>query len=359
MWPLHIPSDEELSLFLGAPVLSWRPEDLPHFRPNSDDYFHDEVQARLDVAAEKLKGLNPYAQFDRDELHMVSTRRNPALTTFRHKGWVASFVLLRPSAHTSPARTLSHLTGIPLHEIKSSVPKEDDDYIGTFHEIGHMVEEMQLRGHQSDAPAARYDSELHAESHAYHSYIAAGGQGEHVATAIHGRALAGFFSETPEYFLAPALAQRFIDMAPRTDKYDDVYMGYVELRFRLADRLSGANKFAGISSPEMHFAVQNWNEDRGEGWDPRPGLRQAIRDADKSLVLYDDKRALFAALQDLLTTPDVNRRARRYGAQILDAARAIAPNLAPEPLQDAALTEENAADRDRRLFVPRGARWDL
>lgn len=329
----HEPTDEDLSARFGVPVFSFRPEDLPHFRPGPmDDYFQDEVEARIDAVIERFRAVHPTWDEGRRSVQLLALNKDGALTTFAEDDKIAFIALLRPSLLMSPAAIASMTTRIEERLLNIPIPPADRSFINTAHEIGHMVENTESGLNFNPSLLDSYSSELHAESYALTAYADEGGDPAVIKAVIQERALAGFIHATPQYFIAPALYERFISRSGLEPDPQDVINRYLELRLRTGDALRGAHAFRQMPSDELLPHIAAWRQAHRDDPDGMADSRDSFTLAAKAFDYpFPADETLSTLMVDVLENPRLAPLSAAYGHQILEAARDLAPGLRIAP----------------------------
>lgn len=364
-----IPTDEDISTMMGGiPVLSYRPEDFPHFEALANKSCSlDQMKERVDAIrqcwlnafpeiADTVSGMN---EMEKSIIKHAKTL-SALVTPLRLAGSedVSFFVLLRRSKYIFPAEHLANITGLPRDCVRSDVTAQEAELISTYHEMAHMY--FDLEGVFFDYP---YDEELYCDLMALENYLYDGGRLEVVEQYIQGRALGGFLRLSSEYWLAPALSQKYIEGKDEGYvPYLTVWVSSSELRFRVADIVEGDGVLTSYDSEAVQDAFWAW--DNGRIRDVQDfDLREAVLHLkDEVYCLYHTPKETFEALGVVLSNPNLNEFTKKCGAQILDAARNLTIGLVPDVVSEfcvedemdfvGALPQEDPLDRElRELFA--------
>lgn len=322
-------SNEQISRALGGvPVISMRPEDLPHFDPlRSAPYSQGALDARVESIETTITNIFPNFRTS-EEVLRVPAGHHDASVLINFSGpqnleTVNFFVLFRPSLELSVTQRVSGFSGLPAEDIQANIPVEDYRALTVWHEVGHMKAEME--GVKFLSP---WHEELYADTFALDQYLKNGGSQDVVDFYIRERAISGFLKTDNKYFLAPALLERFQEGNPNPNQ--DVMQTWaemIELRLRVANTITEDDNnriLKNYSSEQIQDALFYMN--RGETEQILDtNLRSAMADLDRIFVkegsLFEDKMLVFEALNEVVTEHNVNDRVSANGAFIVDSAR--------------------------------------
>jgi hypothetical protein len=265
------PTDAEISEMLdGTPVFSFRPEDLPNYKPSHDHYSILDKSLRGRALAKKIFAFHPsYTDMNLRKISDLASSRSFAAMRMRTK--VTSkgsepdlFILKRPSLKISDVQFTSNFLGIHSASITPHIPEAVSRFVAVHHEIDHM--QQILNG--SNTSKGDYHSELSAESNGIAEFNRVSQNKPYsngiLKALINRRALAAFTVASSEYWIAPALRKMFLehDYMFSDDHSLDVYKSYSEIRLRvaiLADNQSAVEIVSqlGLSQDEI---AHNWEE---------------------------------------------------------------------------------------------------
>lgn len=343
------PSDQQLAQLLGGTkVVSFRPEDLIHFLPDSRHELAPwQAHQRLMDLFNRVKGHYPAYDQPPKALSILSTTRSAAVHTLSTETRynigspyetceteTRLFVLMRPSLKIDSALSLANESRIDPALIVNPVDRNTLHRLATWHEFGHM------RAHANNIDIRnQYDSEIIADYMALQRVSEE--SGDHVIRPyILSRALAGFFRQPPHYWLAPQLTRLFTDKAkneaPATitidiELQDRVWASYAELRLRTTADVGLNDKLDTHSSQELQTALTLWNAKQDDRIaDMR--LRQYCQIFDKvrnDNGFYERTGDILQDLARITALPHLDPLTRECGKQILEAGRMYCPRITP------------------------------
>ena len=335
------PTDQEISAMFGyIPVVSMRPEDLPNFRTSVfDERSVIELTSRVREVSRHLRNLCPSIS-DPDKIAITPAENFSANVTYigtndRPEG--PAFFLMRPSLKISPAQDFANTVCTNVKNVRMQAPQDAANFITTMHEIGHI--DQRLRGIvATGATKDDYERELGAETSAFQLFLAKGGNPSVIDENISARMLTGFITQSPKYFLGPALHEKFNGSAHSIPSYQEVWRTYAELRVRVTDKIAGNGLTRFLTSHELQAGIQ-FRADRRDGiaTGPAPGgefLQDVIQDmfhafGRPNIIENPDKKLVLSALKDTLGENGLSSQTRRYAGQIIEAAKKLLPTSMP------------------------------
>lgn len=371
---LKIPTDEEISqMFGGIPVTSYRPEDFPHFKPTiHQSYDQAEMNDRIQAVADHWIKFCPEIDLEgvADLISNIAVQLSASITSIHLNGVYkpSVFLLLRPSEQIDPTLKLANDTGLKINNVRSNIPDQDREYISTYHEIGHM--NVGINGLIFNS---KFEEEFYSEIYAYTKYCEENGSLDVINSCVRERALSGFFRQPSKYWMAPKFAHNYMDSTDNNKKeFIDCWKSCAELRFRVADKIEGENCLIGInqypskqfnndamallslgndkvqgydlerhaleqySSEQIHKALVSW--DNGKISEVKDlDLRFAILAADEAVnsdILVKYPEMAFTALDEIISSPNVDDFTKENAHQILEAAAYTTIGLLPDLISD-------------------------
>lgn len=234
------PTDEEISDFFGGiQFVSYRPEDLPHFRPDHQ-YTQQEYEDRCNAVINYYLRLHIAPDKFINAENLVSahaTTSNPSLHTYAFgKGQRTLFAMLRPSLH--PGTESQDLENYFVAPQRSCIPPDHMRYLIVLHEIGHIRQDL-----QNTRLLRRDEQETDADIFSLRSYIQNGGKKEVVSEHIQRRALCALMSSSDNYMMAPILEALFEKNQSEIPHVVDVWGAYKSIRGQIRLELHRQDKF--------------------------------------------------------------------------------------------------------------------
>jgi hypothetical protein len=318
-----------------VPVISFYPEDLPHFSELlAGTLTQAQLSDRVHALADKLYRFFP--EWDRpiEDLREAAITVNALVYTNSRDGVPILHLLIRPSQTMSLVESISFLTGLRHDHISPSITKAEYDFIVTQHEIGHMEIFWGRYNHlQGSDTETRYQNESFADGYGLYQFAARDGRYKAQQDYVHIRRIGSFLFQPPEYFLGPN-----VENAMRSDEgysLQQVWQTYMELRLRTGDELSGARHFQDVRSQEFVLAL-NIFDARKTGMFPHLAghpLLDAFAEAEHTFNAQAAKNSTDAlkALGIVIGNSNVSNSIGYEGEKIMAAVHAIAPGLLGPP----------------------------
>lgn len=294
-----LPTSEEMSADIGASVFAYQPADFPHhdalvqgaITPEQLDERAEAILEAWTAYAPEIKGNYELSQ----NITELARGYNAEICGLvDDKTQTPYFAMTLPSTALDGSDLFTMGTGMRIDGSHGNIPAEDRAYISVQHELGHAVGFV-----KDEAFGTLYDEEAYAEGYALDQYMQAGGSIDVVKEVIDTRALEAFFAQDDEYWIAPALSNRFFDSG-----FDDSYDGV----------------------RETHKALQAYVVNRLlDEYDSRH-IEEAISDG---VLVKSDLRAVVSAIYDAAQDEREDEQVRWLAQMVLDGAHAHVPGLLP------------------------------
>jgi len=314
----------------NIPVLTYKPEDFPHWRPSIYQGFNSvEFSDRVRAVQTRWLEFNP-AVGKIDNFHALSEGiadgRSAMVTSFKFSGGDKPdfFAMMRPSGTNSPLQQAANDFALDAHDVRSSIPKKDSDFIDTYHEIGHM--DAQSKGLNLGA----HGEEFYADQFALTKYLDSGGDPKVVRDYINSRSLAGFLQQPHKYWLAPALSSHFFGNTLDAD-WKQAFHANGELRLRVIDHLEFDGSLKAYSSAKLHEYLDLYDTGNWAKIDDSNIVNSMAIYRDHTPSDFNrDKSRLFAAVDSVANDPNVDIRTRNNAQMVLEGGRTFTPTLIPD-----------------------------
>lgn len=334
MVSLKIPSDEKISKRLGGiPFFSFYPEDFTMWPELLDNRMPvDGILVRSLAIRRKWKEKVPelvedggLIRLSRDAAH----QKLALLTSINIAKCCGpkAFFMMRPSKTLTPIDNVALCTGLSPDFFEGAIPKTDKDFIIACHEIGHAVQiyDTISKGHEMPS---NYEQELFADKAALRTYLQNGGSIEIVKRIIQLRAMAAFLCTTPAYFLANALANKFLGV-PCPEDFITARNATAELQTRVTSILYRGEALKGYESDQFDVYIEDL-----EG----PNYVNLPNDLFKSMIIAvrqdlsnypGDKRRIFEAAASVANDNSLHPNTRNLASMVMDGCAYFTPKLLP------------------------------
>ncbi len=337
MGDFRLPTDAEISAMVGGiHVTSSRPEDFPHFKHSIyEGYNSREFDDRHRAIVNDWLSFCPALSRVRNLSEIVDTAagtRSAQINFFKRSGQDKPYLyaLIRPSEVIEPHLNLANTFGLRAHQVTSTIPLADSNFIDTHHEIGHMIASSKGIKFHTD-----FDDEFNADRHALNKYLEQGGSLQVVRDYINIRALAGFLQQPSQYWLSQALDEEFFsdDSKSKIDNYQ-AYLSNAELRLRVVDITDGGRSLTNYGSREIQEALALFYNKQTYKI-AASALRVSVENLDShryssDSVYSQDKVSVFSAVGEVLDNPNVDPATKKLAGMVADGARSFTPSLVPK-----------------------------
>lgn len=324
------PSDDDIQTLIGScDLISWRPEDLPHFEEArtgtiTDVQMHHRITALTDIMAGK-RPLSTHYNYQtvlakETDPFMLSGQTNDPDSPYL-------FFLQRPSRLISSTDSLSAGSGIARADCRPVLKDDQMRFVCTHHEIAHILARLQPER------MTRHEGETLADLYALQKLKDAGATDSDVNLYVLERFLTGYACQSPDYFIAPILHHILIEKQDKATapSYKDIWLAYKELSLRTYARANTGGSLSRYPSGQIHEALHSLEYDKANDITGEK-LRQLVETHDT-----DRKKRLAPSyfcqlLAKVLRDEPVAPFTFFCGERILKAASIFAPPVCPPEL---------------------------